>query len=59
LDLLYKYLIPNSSPNAFELRDMHGISKTKDQVMAIVVIILAVGTSGIAIWTNLNGSNAD
>jgi hypothetical protein len=52
-------LIPNSSPNAFELRDMHGISKTKDQVMAIVVIILAVGTSGIAIWTNLNGSNAD
>jgi hypothetical protein len=38
---------------------MHGISKTKDQVMAIVVIILAVGTSGIAIWTNLNGSSAD
>jgi hypothetical protein len=59
LDLLYQYLIPNSSPNTFEHRDMHGISKTKDQVMAIVVIILAVGTSGIAIWTNLNGSNAD
>jgi len=37
---------------------MHGISKTKDQVMAIVVIVLAVGTSGIAIWTNLNGSGA-
>jgi hypothetical protein len=52
-------LIPNPSPNAFEHRDMHGISKTKDQVMAIVVIILAVGTSGIAIWSNLNGSNAD
>ncbi|KAK2431058.1 amino acid transporter AVT6B [Trifolium repens] len=46
-------------PAAIILRDMHGISKTKDQVMAIVVIILAVGTSGIAIWTNLNGSNAD
>lgn len=46
-------------PAAIILRDMHGISKTKDQVMAIVVIILAVGTSGIAIWTNLNGSSAN
>ncbi|MED6161772.1 hypothetical protein PIB30_063879 [Stylosanthes scabra] len=35
--------------------DMHGISRTKDQVMAIVVIVLAVGTSGIAIWSNLYG----
>ncbi|KAG4962184.1 hypothetical protein JHK82_038873 [Glycine max] len=46
-------------PAAIVLRDMHGISKTKDQVMAIVVIVLAVGTSGIAIWTNLNGSGDD
>ncbi|GAU18166.1 hypothetical protein TSUD_248670 [Trifolium subterraneum] len=46
-------------PAAIILRDTHGISKTIDQVMAIVVIILAVGTSGIAIWTNLNGSSAD
>ncbi|CAJ2653491.1 unnamed protein product [Trifolium pratense] len=46
-------------PAAIILRDMHGISKTIDQVMATVVIILAVGTSGIAIWTNLNGSSAD
>ncbi|XP_058748239.1 amino acid transporter AVT6C-like isoform X2 [Vicia villosa] len=46
-------------PAAIILRDMHGISKTRDKVMAIVVIILAVGTSGIAIWTNLNGSSAD
>ncbi|TKY56928.1 putative sodium-coupled neutral amino acid transporter 10 [Spatholobus suberectus] len=46
-------------PASIVLRDMHGISKTKDQVMAIVVIVLAVGTSGIAIWTNLNGSGAD
>ncbi|KAL5101798.1 hypothetical protein RYX36_006125 [Vicia faba] len=41
-------------PAAIILRDMHGISKTRDKVMAIVVIILAVATSGIAIWTNLN-----
>ncbi|KAI5433987.1 amino acid transporter AVT6C [Lathyrus oleraceus] len=46
-------------PAAIILRDMHGISKTRDKVIATVVIILAVGTSGIAIWTNLNGSSAD
>lgn len=45
-------------PAAIILRDRHDISKTKDQVIAIVVIILAVGTSGIAIWTNLYGSSA-
>nr|KYP73112.1 Putative sodium-coupled neutral amino acid transporter 10 [Cajanus cajan] len=46
-------------PAAIVLRDMHGISKTRDQVMAIVIIVLAVGTSGIAIWTNFNGSGTD
>ncbi|XP_057441741.1 amino acid transporter AVT6C-like [Lotus japonicus] len=46
-------------PAALILRDMHGVSRTKDQVMAIVVIVLAIGTSGIAIWTNLSGSRAD
>ncbi|XP_061351765.1 amino acid transporter AVT6C-like [Gastrolobium bilobum] len=46
-------------PAAIILRDMYGISTTKDQVMAIVVIVLAVVTSGIAIWTNLYGSSAD
>ncbi|KAI4306914.1 hypothetical protein L6164_030154 [Bauhinia variegata] len=46
-------------PAAIILRDIHGISSRKDQVMAIVVIILAVMTSGIAMWTNLNGSSAD
>ncbi|XP_027333080.1 amino acid transporter AVT6C-like [Abrus precatorius] len=40
-------------PAAIILRDMHGISTTKDQIMATVVIVLAVGTSGIAMWTNL------
>lgn len=45
-------------PAAIILRDRHDISKRKDQVIAIVVIILAVGTSGIAIWTNLYGSSA-
>ncbi|KAK7300464.1 hypothetical protein RJT34_11308 [Clitoria ternatea] len=46
-------------PAAIALRDMHGISTTKDQVMAIVVIILALGSSAIAIWTNMYGSGAD
>lgn len=52
--------MPNT-PNFFfyEHRDMHGISTTKDRVMAIVVIVLAVGTSGVAIWTNLYGSGGD
>lgn len=45
-------------PAAIILRDRHDISKTKDQVIAIVVIILAVGTSGIAIWTNFYGSSS-
>jgi len=36
---------------------MHGISETKDRVIAISVIVFAVGTSGIAIWTNLNPGN--
>lgn len=45
-------------PAAIILRDRHDISKRKDQVIAIVVMILAVGTSGIAIWTNLYGSSA-
>lgn len=39
----------------FEHRDLHSISKTIDRMMAIVVIVLAVGTSAIAIWTNLSG----
>ncbi|KAE9596222.1 putative amino acid transporter, transmembrane domain-containing protein [Lupinus albus] len=40
-------------PASIILRDMHGISTAKDKVMAIVLIVLAVGTSAIAIWTNL------
>ncbi|OMO49994.1 putative amino acid transporter [Corchorus capsularis] len=40
-------------PGAIVLRDVHGISTGKDKMMAIVVIILAIGTSTIAIITNL------
>ncbi|OMO75866.1 Amino acid transporter, transmembrane [Corchorus olitorius] len=40
-------------PGAIVLRDVHGISTRKDKMMAIVVIILAIGTSTIAIITNL------
>ncbi|KAK7276449.1 hypothetical protein RIF29_17588 [Crotalaria pallida] len=46
-------------PASIILRDMHGISTRKDQVMAIVVLILAVGTSAIAIWSNFYSSTAD
>ncbi|OIW04124.1 hypothetical protein TanjilG_00684 [Lupinus angustifolius] len=45
-------------PASIILRDMHGISTTKDKVVAIVMIVLAVGTSAIAIWTNLYSSIA-
>ncbi|KAK4273762.1 hypothetical protein QN277_017096 [Acacia crassicarpa] len=40
-------------PPAIILRDIYGIATTKDRVLAIVVALLAVVTSGVAIWTNL------
>ncbi|KAL1095981.1 hypothetical protein V6Z11_D06G193100 [Gossypium hirsutum] len=40
-------------PGAIVLRDVHGISRRKDKVMAILVIIMAILTSMIAIATNL------
>ncbi|KDP21693.1 hypothetical protein JCGZ_03364 [Jatropha curcas] len=40
-------------PGFIILRDVHGISTTRDRVMAVLVIILAVVTSFIAICTNL------
>lgn len=43
-------------PAAIVLRDVHGISSRKDRVMAIMVVVLAVVTSGIAISTNLYSS---
>ncbi|XP_054789092.1 amino acid transporter AVT6C-like isoform X3 [Prosopis cineraria] len=42
-------------PSAIILRDIYGIATAKDRVMAIAVAILAVVTSGLAIWTNLYG----
>ncbi|XP_028782288.1 amino acid transporter AVT6C [Neltuma alba] len=42
-------------PPAIVLRDLYGIATTKDRVLAIVVMILAIGTSGVAIWTNFYG----
>ncbi|GAV62463.1 Aa_trans domain-containing protein [Cephalotus follicularis] len=40
-------------PAAILLRDVHGISTTKDKIMSLSVIILAVATSAISITTNL------
>ncbi|MBA0723610.1 hypothetical protein Golax_004177 [Gossypium laxum] len=40
-------------PGAIVLRDVHGISRRKDKVMAILVIIMAILTSMIAIAANL------
>ncbi|XP_021904208.1 amino acid transporter AVT6C-like [Carica papaya] len=40
-------------PAAIVLRDVHGISTKKDKIIAILVIILAVMTSAVAIYTNL------
>ncbi|KAM7275854.1 hypothetical protein ACFE04_017720 [Oxalis oulophora] len=40
-------------PGAIVLRDVHGISTTKDKIMATTIVILAVVTSTIAISTNI------
>ncbi|KAM4093678.1 hypothetical protein ACB094_06G136700 [Castanea mollissima] len=42
-------------PGAIILRDVHGISTRRDKIIAILVILLAVGTSTIAIFTSLYG----
>ncbi|XP_050250872.1 amino acid transporter AVT6C-like [Quercus robur] len=42
-------------PGAIILRDVHGISTTRDKIIAILVILLALGTSTIAISTSLYG----
>ncbi|KAK4579627.1 hypothetical protein RGQ29_029340 [Quercus rubra] len=42
-------------PGTIILRDVHGISTTRDKIIAILVILLAVGTSTIAISTSLYG----
>ncbi|KAL0003464.1 hypothetical protein SO802_017245 [Lithocarpus litseifolius] len=42
-------------PGAIILRDVHGISTRRDKIIAILVILLAVGTSTIAISTSLYG----
>ncbi|XP_061997514.1 amino acid transporter AVT6C-like [Rosa rugosa] len=39
-------------PGALILRDGHGISTTKDKIIAILVIVLAVVTSSVAISSN-------
>lgn len=35
-------------------RDIHGISTLKDNVIAVMLILIAVFASTIAIWTNLS-----
>ncbi|KAJ6841935.1 uncharacterized protein M6B38_303730 [Iris pallida] len=42
-------------PAAIVLRDIHGISKRRDKILAATMIILAVVTSSIAISTNISG----
>ncbi|KAK9913815.1 hypothetical protein M0R45_037623 [Rubus argutus] len=44
-------------PGALILRDGHGISTTKDKIIAVVVIVLAVVTSSLAISTSLYTSS--
>ncbi|KAL6980801.1 Amino acid transporter avt6c [Sarracenia purpurea var. burkii] len=40
-------------PAAIALRDVHGISTTKDRIVAAIMLVLAVITSAIAISTNM------
>ncbi|KAK0591742.1 hypothetical protein LWI29_007253 [Acer saccharum] len=42
-------------PGAIVLRDVHGISKTGDRIIALIMIILAIVTSSVAISTNIFG----
>ncbi|KAG8651522.1 amino acid transporter AVT6C [Manihot esculenta] len=46
-------------PGLIILRDIHGISTTRDKIMAVLVIILAGVTSFIAIYTNLQSSKSN
>ncbi|PAN27795.1 hypothetical protein PAHAL_5G107900 [Panicum hallii] len=46
-------------PGAIVLRDVHGIAKRKDKVLAATMIILAVVTSSIAIASNIMSSISD
>lgn len=41
-------------PSSIILRDIHGISTLKDNVIAVMLILIAVFASTIAIWTNLS-----
>ncbi|GAA0141645.1 amino acid transporter [Lithospermum erythrorhizon] len=43
-------------PSAIILRDIHNVSTTRERVLAVAVIVLAVGTSLIAIYSNLTNS---
>ncbi|CAN6299442.1 unnamed protein product [Urochloa humidicola] len=44
-------------PGAIVLRDIHGIAKMKDKVVAVTMITLAVISSSIAITTNIMNSD--
>nr|ACG46548.1 amino acid-polyamine transporter [Zea mays] len=46
-------------PGAIVLRDVHGIAKRKDKVLAATMIVLAVVTSSIAIASNIMSSISD
>lgn len=41
-------------PSSIILRDVHSISTSRDKILAVLVIMLAVGTSLVAIFSNLS-----
>ncbi|KAH9604603.1 hypothetical protein KSS87_013378 [Heliosperma pusillum] len=50
--LALAYVIAIAVPSIW---DIHGISTSWEKVVGVILILTALGTSGIAIWTNLSG----
>lgn len=44
-------------PASICLRDVHGISTTWDRVVAVMLVVAALATSIITIWTNLSSTS--
>ncbi|CAA2980853.1 sodium-coupled neutral amino acid transporter 7 [Olea europaea subsp. europaea] len=41
-------------PSSIILRDVHGVSTSRDKILAVLTIVLAVGTSLVAIFSNIS-----
>ncbi|XP_016472892.1 amino acid transporter AVT6C-like [Nicotiana tabacum] len=41
-------------PSSIVLRDAHNISTTREKILAVLVIIFAIGTSSVAIYSNIS-----